>query len=100
MNSLERIKKAIKRDKCDRVPVGFCDQEFAVKLLGVKYSDYITKGETMAKVLLNIIDKYDVDWVWIHGDDWIEVENLGHKIEMTERRKLRVDSNFLLPPLV
>jgi len=84
MNSIERIKKAIKREKCNEVPVGFCDQEFAVKLSDIKYSDYVSNGEKMAEALLNVADKYDVDWLWVHGDDWIEVEKLGHKIEMME----------------
>jgi len=65
----------------ERVPVATLEQEHAVRLLGIRYSDYATDPAVLAKTQLFVIGKYSLDFAWIHSDDWIEYEAMGNKIK-------------------
>ena len=80
LTPLENILTAIRMEEPERVPVATLEQEHAVKLLGIRYSDYATDPNVLAKTQLFVIDKYSLDFAWIHSDDWIEYEAMGNKV--------------------
>ncbi len=80
LTPLENMLSAITMEEPERVPIATLEQEYIVKLLGIKYSDYATSADVIAKAQIHAIKKYSLDYAWIHSDDWIEYEAMGNKV--------------------
>lgn len=84
MNNFSRLKKAIKFKETDVLPSLIFDQDFIVHQNNYKYRQYITSEQIMADCQIKHQKKYDTGFAIIHGDDWMEVEELGVKTVMPE----------------
>ena len=74
---LEDIKKCVKLQKPDRIPVFACSEEFDVRVAGEIYNNYNRDSKIMANCQIEAIKKFDYDWAWLQVDDCIEFEVLG-----------------------
>lgn len=81
---LENMLTAIKMEEPSRIPIATLEQEHAVKLAGVQYWEYAKDPKIVARVQMNAIQKYGLDFAWIHIDDWIEYEALGDEVRFFE----------------
>jgi uroporphyrinogen decarboxylase len=78
---LENILSTVRLEEPERVPIITLEQEHAVSIMGIKYSEFATDPEKLAQTHLNVIRRYGLDWAWVHVDDWIEFEAMGNKIQ-------------------
>lgn len=75
---IEDVRKAIRLEKANRVPVFACSEEFDVKWYGkYTYEELCQDGEKMAEVWAAAIKEFDYDWAWLQIDDCFEFEPLG-----------------------
>jgi MtaA/CmuA family methyltransferase len=74
---LEDVKKAIRLEKPNRLPVFANSEEFDVRMAGEIYNIYNRDAKVMAKTQIESIKKYNYDWAWLQVDDCIEFEILG-----------------------
>ena len=74
---MEDIRKAVRLEKPNRLPVFACSEEFDVRMAGECYETYSNDAKVMAKCQIEAIKKYDYDWAWLQVDDCIEFEVLG-----------------------
>lgn len=77
---IDNILSAIKLEEPERVAVTALEQEHAVALAGIKYSEFARDPKKMAETHLLAIRRYRLDWAWIHVDDWIPYEPMGVKV--------------------
>lgn len=91
---LEDIRKCVKLEQPNRVPVFACSEEFDVRMAGEVYSSYNSDSRIMAKCQIEAIKKYDYDWAWLQVDDCIEFEVLGVGVK-GEGNILPATSNYL-----
>lgn len=74
---LRRMRGAIDLEKQEVIPAFLWNQDFVAHEANTKYKAYVTDGSIMAKCQYEHIRKYDMDYAIIHGDDWMEVEEMG-----------------------
>jgi len=77
MNSLGRIKAAVKFQETDRVPVIAQVFGHAATLAGVALGDYVRNGELLASCQLKALEYYTYDAVFALMDVSVETEALG-----------------------
>jgi len=63
MTSMERVKKTLKHEEPDRVPVLFLALTIGAREAGVEVREYATNGKAMARGQLNFLRKFRVDGV-------------------------------------
>ncbi len=75
---VDDVRRAIRLEKPNRMPVFACSEEFDVKWHGVyTYEQVCQDGEKIAEVWIAAIDEFDYDWAWLQVDDCFEFEPLG-----------------------
>ncbi len=77
MNSLERIKAAIKFQDTDRAPVIAQVFGHAGSLAGVAVDEYVRDGEMLARCQLNALERYGYDAVFSVMGVGVETEAVG-----------------------
>ncbi|MEM2123508.1 MAG: uroporphyrinogen decarboxylase family protein [Candidatus Bathyarchaeia archaeon] len=80
---LRNILEAINLEEPKRVPLTALEQEHAVKVANVSYSDYARDSKVIAMVQKLAVKKYSLDMAWVHVDDWIEYEAMGDKLRFS-----------------
>lgn len=85
---IDNILSAINLEEPERVAVTALEQEHAVALAGIKYSEFARDSKKLAKTHLLAIRRYRLDWTWIHVDDWIPYEPMGVKFGSSMTRFL------------
>ncbi len=80
LTPLKNILSAVRLEEPERVPITTLEQEHAVAMAGIKYSEFATDPKKLAKTHLKAIRRYSLDWAWIHVDDWIEFEAMGNRV--------------------
>jgi len=80
LTPLENILSAVRLEEPERVPITTLEQEHAVAMAGIKYSEFATDAQKLAQTHLKAIRRYSLDWAWIHVDDWIEFEAMGNRV--------------------
>lgn len=86
MNSLQRIRAAVRFEPTDRVPV--IGQVFghAATLAGVPLGDYVREGELVARCQIETLDRYGYDAVFALMDVAVETEALGSILSYAPER--------------
>ncbi|HHW30364.1 MAG TPA: hypothetical protein GXX20_01620 [Clostridiaceae bacterium] len=84
MNSRERIKAAVNREKIDCIPVGPYMGNHCAIVTGTKMIDYYTKADKMAHAQIKAWELYGQDIVCVQSDNYYIVEGFGLKAEYHE----------------
>lgn len=84
VRGFSRIKETISLKVPDVLPAVIWDQDFIVENNNENYTDFILKPGIMSKCLTKHMNRFDLDYVIVHGDDWLEVEELGVKLTYPE----------------
>ena len=75
---IEDVRRAIRLERPDRLPVFACSEEFDVAWHGkYTYEQVCQDGEKIAEVWIAAIEEFDYDWAWLQIDDCFEFEPLG-----------------------
>jgi len=75
---IEDVRRAIRLERPERLPVFACSEEFDVKWHGkYTYEEVCQDGQKMAEVWSAAIEEFDYDWAWLQVDDCFEFEPLG-----------------------
>ncbi len=74
---LQDIRRAVAMQRCNRLPVFLCSEEFDVRACGSRYDKYNSDAGEMARVQIEAVERFDYDWAWLQVDDCIEFEPLG-----------------------
>jgi uroporphyrinogen decarboxylase len=77
VNSLERIRAAVRFEKTDRVPVVAQVFGHAATLSGVRVDEYVRDGALLARCQLNALEHYGYDAVFSVMDVSVETEAVG-----------------------
>lgn len=80
LTPLENILSAVRLEEPERVPIITLEQEHAVAMAGIKYSEFATDPKKLAQTHLKTIRRHSLDWAWVHVDDWIEFEAMGNRV--------------------
>ena len=92
---LDDVRRAIRLEKPERLPVFACSEEFDVKWHGkYTYEEVCQDGHKMAEVWIAAIEEFDYDWAWMQIDDCFEFEPLGVGTRGTENI-LRATKDYL-----
>ena len=91
MNSLERIRAAVRFEKTDRVPVVAQVFAHAATLAGVPVDEYVRDGELLARCQLNALERYGYDAVFSVMDVSVETEAIGSILRYPENHYPVVD---------
>jgi len=62
-----------------RVPIFALDEQFNVRMHGITYAEYTYEVDKMVNCEIEMVKKFDYDWVYLNPDDYIEFEPLGVK---------------------
>lgn len=84
MNSLERVKTAIKHKEPDVVPVGPMIGNHAAYINKIKLIDYYTKGNVMAQAQYSTWEIYGQDIVLALSDNYYIAEGFGCEVDFHE----------------
>ena len=74
---MEDVTRCMRGETPRRLPVFCCTEEADVRLSGEVYERYCSDAETMARVQIEAIKRFDLDWAWLQVDDCIIYEVLG-----------------------
>jgi len=77
---IDNILAAVRMEEPERVAVTALEQEHAVSIAGIRYSEFARDPKKLAETHLLAVRRYSLDWVWIHVDDWIAFEPMGVKV--------------------
>jgi uroporphyrinogen decarboxylase len=95
MNSIERVKAALRFEKPDRVPVIAQVFGHAAVLSGVPLSAYIRDGELLARCQIRALRRYGYDAVFALMDTSVETEAAGSSLTYPRNRYPHVASYAL-----
>jgi len=84
LTSLERVKKALRHEEPDIVPVGPFAGFYAARIAGVKIYDYITDGKVIAEAQYTLWQKTGQDIVVTAADTYYIAEAFGLEVECYE----------------
>ncbi len=84
MNSLERVRLAVRGDMPDRVPIGPYVANWAARWSGIRISRYCTDGRAMARAQLAAWERLGHDIIFPDSDNYYLAEGLGCKTEIPE----------------
>ncbi|NJD01496.1 MAG: hypothetical protein FIA99_02580 [Ruminiclostridium sp.] len=79
VNVLDDIKKCIKFEIPEQLPVIALTEEFDAAQSGMTYEEYSASEENAARVHIQGIEKFNYDWACVYIDDCLEFEPLGVK---------------------
>ena len=75
---IDDIRKAVRLERPERLPIFACSEEFDVKWYGkYSYEEVCQDGAKMAEVWIAAIEEFDYDCAWLQVDDCFEFEPLG-----------------------
>jgi uroporphyrinogen decarboxylase len=84
MNGLERIRQAVDLREPDRVPFYLPDHQFACRFSNITYYEHCTRADKLFESLSSTVERFGYDGTWLLGDDWIEVDVMGHQMRFFE----------------
>ena len=84
MNSLQRVRAAVRFEETDRTPVIAQVFGHAATLSGVPVDKYVSDGELLARCQLNALEKYGYDAVFSVMDVSVETEAAGSVLRYPE----------------
>lgn len=91
MNSLDRVRAAVRFEATDGVPVIAQVFGHAATLAGVPVDEYVRDGETLARCQLGALERYGYDAVFSVMDVSVETEAVGSELRYAPRRYPVVD---------
>jgi uroporphyrinogen decarboxylase len=84
MNSLERVRQAIARAPCDRVPAGPFTGFYAARIAGTTIGRYVTDGRVIADAQYLLWQRLGHDMVITAGDTYYMAEAFGVRVDHHE----------------
>jgi MtaA/CmuA family methyltransferase len=96
MTGLERTLAFLKGDIVDRLPFHPIIMRWAAKYAGIKYRDFCLDPLSKCKAMLLCAKDFNLDWVTVLSDPWVEASAFGVQIEYPEDN-LPVDKGGHLP---
>lgn len=84
MTSLERVKRAIAHEPCDRVPVGPFTGFYAARITGMTIGRYVTDGKAIAESQCLLWKRVGHDMVITAGDTYYIAEAFGVPVDHHE----------------
>jgi MtaA/CmuA family methyltransferase len=96
MTSLERTLAFIKGDHVDRIPFHPIIMRWAAKYTGINYRDFCLDPVSKCTAMILCAKDFDIDWVTVMSDPWVEASAFGIYIEYPENN-LPIDISGHLP---
>jgi len=84
MNSRERILKALALEKSDRIPVVPFIITFAAEYGKVRFIEYATNPNVLAKSQEAVARRFQIDAVYVDSDPVVEIEAMGARVHYPE----------------
>ena len=84
MTSLERTLAFIKGDQVDRIPFHPIIMRWAARYAGINYRDFCLDPGSKCKAMILCAKDFDIDWVTVMSDPWVEASAFGIHIEYPE----------------
>lgn len=91
MNSMERVTKALRHEKPDRVPVYPIISGASRRLVGATYEEWSTNADVCAKALLKAREEFDLDCIVTLIDLSVECDAWGQQIVYPENEAAHPD---------
>lgn len=97
MNSRERVLNMLAGKPVDRLPLMPITMQFACRMIGRKYRDYITDHKVLVEAQMRVVEEFGFDHVSCISDPTREASDLGGAVVMEEDSAPGMDySNALL----
>jgi len=84
MTSLERTLAFIKGEHVDRIPFHPIIMRWAAKYAGINYRDFCLDPVSKCKAMILCAKDFEIDWVTVMSDPWVEASAFGIYIEYPE----------------
>jgi MtaA/CmuA family methyltransferase len=84
MNGLQRTLDFLAGQPVDHRPFHPIIMRWAARHAGVKYRDFCLDYRVKTAAMIRCADEFDIDWVTVMSDPWVEAEAFGVTVEYPE----------------